>query len=245
MVHTLRYGPHPEQYADLWLPDGPGPHPVVVSLHGGYFQAQYGLDLHEPMARRLVEAGCAVANVEYRRADAGGSFEESTADVVAAVGALDVLDGLDGVDLRPGLAVVGHSAGGYLALWAAAHPQVRLVVALAAASDLVDCVRGGYDGGGIVRWMGATPQAAPERYVAADLLARLPTAATTWLVHGTADPLVPAAQSVRFAAAARAAGDDTHLELLDSEGHFTVIEPGSDAFGRWFGVVRAWAEPGR
>ncbi len=241
MVRTLRYGPHPEQYADVRLPDGPGPHPAVVSLHGGYFQAQYGLDLHEPMARRLVAAGCAVANVEYRRADAGGSFEETTADVVAAVSALH---GLEDVDLRPGLAVVGHSAGGYLALWAAAHPQVHLVVALAAASDLVDCVRGGYDGGGIVRWMGATPQTAPERYAGADLLARLPTGATTWLFHGTADPLVPAAQSVRFAAAAQAAGDDAHLELLDSEGHFTVIEPGTDAFERWFGVVRAWAEPG-
>ncbi len=238
-ARTLRYGPHREQVADLWLPAGPGPHPTVVSVHGGYFQAAHGRDLHDPMAHRLVGAGIAVLNVEYRRANAGGSFHETTQDVLAAV---DLLGSVPDVRLRRGVAAVGHSAGGYLALWAAAHPDVELVVALAAASDLPDCVRGGYDGGGVAHWMGATPDADPDRYERADLRSRLPTATATWLVHGTADPLVPVAQSVRYARAARSAGDETHLVLLDGEGHFTVIEPGAPAFERWFDVVRAWVE---
>lgn len=237
-ARTLRYGEHPEQCADLWLPDAPGPHPTVVSLHGGYFQAPYTKDLHDPMCRRLVEAGVAVLNVEYRRAHAGGSFEETTADVFAAI---ELLASVDDVPLRPGLAAVGHSAGGYLALWAAAHPSVQTVVALAAASDLPDCVRGGYDSGGVAHWMRATPAADPERYARADLTSRLPTGTATWLFHGTDDPLVPVGQSVRFARAATTAGDDTHLELLDGEGHFTVIEPGTGAFEGWLAVVRAWA----
>lgn len=157
-ARTLRYGPHREQVADLWLPAGPGPHPTVVSVHGGYFQAAHGRDLHDPMAHRLVGAGIAVLNVEYRRANAGGSFHETTQDVLAAV---DLLGSVPDVRLRRGVAAVGHSAGGYLALWAAAHPDVELVVALAAASDLPDCVRGGYDGGGVAHWMGRPPTLTP------------------------------------------------------------------------------------
>jgi acetyl esterase/lipase len=237
----LRYGPDREQVADLWLPAGPGPFRVVVSLHGGYFQAGYGRDLHDPMARLLTGCGLAVLNPEYRRAGAGGSFRQSTADVLAAVSLLDSLRAAGDLPVAPGVAVVGHSAGGYLALWAARHRDVELVVGLAAVSDLVGIVRGGDDSGSVAAWMQASPGSDPARCAAADLAAALPTRTRTVLVRGTADRTVPPAQSARYCALARAAGDPCDLVLLDGEGHFSVIEPGTAAFSTWLAVVTEWA----
>jgi acetyl esterase/lipase len=237
----LSYGPGREQVADLWLPAGPGPFRVVVSLHGGYFQAGYRRDLHDPMARLLTERGLAVLNPEYRRAGAGGSFRETTADVMAAVTLLDSLSAVEAVPVLPGTAVVGHSAGGYLALWAARHPDVELVVALAAVSDLVGIVHGGYDSGSVATCMGASPESDPVGYAAADLAAALPTGTRTVLVHGSADRTVPPGQSVRYCTLARAAGDPCDLVLLDDEGHFSLIEPGTAAFCSWLAVVADWA----
>lgn len=237
----LRYGAHREQVADLWLPAGPGPYRVVVSVHGGYFQAAYRRDLHEPMARLLTGHGMAVLNVEYRRAGAGGSFEETTADVMAAVDLLEVLRAAHALPVLPGAAVVGHSAGGYLALWAARHRDVELVVGLAAVSDLVDTSRGGYDSGSVAAWMGAPPWSDPGRYATADLMASLPTGTRTTLVHGTADQTVPSEQSVRYCEQATAAGDRCDLLLLHGEGHFSLIEPGTAAVRTWLRVVTDWA----
>lgn len=233
---TVRYGADPDQVADLWLPTASGPegaaasgHPVVVSIHGGYFQAKYRRDLHDPLSRRLAESGLAVLNIEYRRAGRAGSLEQTTDDVMAAITWLVS----DSGRWKPGVSVVGHSAGGYLALWAASHPAVDLVIALAAASDLADCVGGGYDGGAVVAWLGARPEQDPARYEQADLARRLPTGATTWLVHGDADDTVPFEQSTRYAQQARQAGDDSLLQILPGQGHFGVIEPGSPAFEYW------------
>ena len=142
MAEVVRYGEHPEQVADLWLPPDDGPHPVVVSIHGGYFQQQYRRDGHDPLAQALVATGLAVLNIEYRRARTGGTLETTTGDVMTAISLVRQRS-----ELCPRVGVVGHSAGGYLALWAASHPDVDLVVALAPTADLVDCVNGRYDGG--------------------------------------------------------------------------------------------------
>jgi dipeptidyl aminopeptidase/acylaminoacyl peptidase len=234
---TVRYGSHPEQVADLWLPEGRGPHPVVVSIHGGYFQRQYRRDLHDPLARHLAASGVAVLNIEYRRARSGGSLENTTDDVFTAISALPATNH----ELHRRVSVVGHSAGGYLALWAASHPDVDLVVALAATSDLVDCAQGGYDGGAIASWLGGTPKDEPGVYERADLLSRLPTAATTFLVHGTADGTVPAHQSTRYVERAHQVGDESSALLLDGEGHFGLVDPREPAFDAWHGLVLEWA----
>jgi dipeptidyl aminopeptidase/acylaminoacyl peptidase len=235
---TVRYGSHPDQVADLWLPEGPGPYAVVVSIHGGYFARRYRRDLHDPMARRLATAGLAVLNVEYRRAKTGGTLANTTDDVMSAISALR----LSRHDLRDAVCVVGHSAGGYLALWAASHPDVELVVGLAAAADLVDCTQGRYDGGAVAEWLGATPAQDPELYRRSDLLVRLPTTSSTRLVHGTADRTVPIHQSQRYVDRASQVGDDSSLVALEGEGHFGVIDPRDPAFDTWLGLVLQWAK---
>src|SRR5919202_4613119 len=131
-----RYGPHRLNRADLWLPDGPGPHPVVVVIHGGFWRARYGKAVMKPVCADLVRRGVAAWNIEYRRIGRGqgGGWPATFDDVAAAIDHLpEAAAGRMRLDDVP---VVGHSAGGQLALWACSRRDVaqplRAVVALAA-----------------------------------------------------------------------------------------------------------------
>ena len=124
---TVSYGPHASQCAEVYLPRGEGPHPVVALLHGGFWRASQGRDPMRPIARHLARNGYAVLNVEYRRLGEQGAGWPGTF--------LDAVDGvaLAGRPLRVGrmpadstvldasrVAIVGHCSGGHLALWVAA-----------------------------------------------------------------------------------------------------------------------------
>ena len=120
-----RYGEDPSQVAELHLPSGPGPHPVAVVLHGGYWQTQYGKLICRPLARSLASRGYAAWNLEYRRLGdgrgGGGGWPMTFQDVADGIDALADLSAP--VDLTR-VTLVGHSAGGQLALWAAARPSL-------------------------------------------------------------------------------------------------------------------------
>ncbi|MDP2711345.1 MAG: alpha/beta hydrolase, partial [Solirubrobacteraceae bacterium] len=112
-----RYGAHPRQVADLHLPAGPGPHPVVVVLHGGYWRPPYTRLIMRPLCLDLARRGWAAWNVEYRRLGRdGGGWPQTFDDVAAAIDHLDELRA-GPVDLDR-VTLLGHSAGGQLALWA-------------------------------------------------------------------------------------------------------------------------------
>jgi dipeptidyl aminopeptidase/acylaminoacyl peptidase len=117
------------------------------------------------------------------------------------------------------VAVVGHSAGAHLALYAAAEGGADAVVALAAPSDLE--ARPGPETHAL---MGGTPEQVPERYALGSPIRRLPLGVPALLVHGTRDETVPPRRSRDFAAAARAAGDDVTLFEPDAD-HSQVIDP--------------------
>ncbi|MGZ4657768.1 MAG: alpha/beta hydrolase family protein [Blastococcus sp.] len=232
---TIAYGPHRDQVADLWLPEGVVDPPVVVSLHGGYFADEYRRDLHEPIAGELVRRGFAVWNVEYRRAGSG-RLRETTDDVWAAVDALGSVPG----PAAEQVAVFGHSAGGYLTEWLAPHPRVELVVPLAAATDLAGVVRAGWDGGAVADWLGAGPDDDPALYAAADLYRRLPTGTARVLIHGTADATVGVEQSRSFAAEASGLGDPTELVELEGVGHYEFLDPATPAFEALYLALDRW-----
>ena len=117
-----RYGPHASQRADLYVPPGPGPHPVVVLIHGGSWHKRYGRVFMRWIAGDLLRRGYAVWNIEYRRLGDGGGWPATFADVAAAI---DHLAALDDRRLDLGrVTLLGHSAGGHLALWAAGRPNL-------------------------------------------------------------------------------------------------------------------------
>jgi acetyl esterase/lipase len=230
-----RYGPHPDQFCVLEVPAGAGPHPVAVVIHGGFWRARYALDLMDALCADLVGRGWAAWNVEYRRLGEGGGYPQTLDDVAAAVDALRDVDAL--LDLGRAVAV-GHSAGGHLALWAAGRRDARVALAgavgQAAVSDLREAHRLWLSDGVVEQFVGAAPEQAPERYAAASPIERVPAGVPTLLVHGEADENVPVGLTLRYAQAARDAGDGVDVVLRPTDGHFEHIDPRSAA---WQAVV--------
>ena len=221
---------------DLFLPAGPGPHPVAFVLHGGFWKARYKRGLMADLCVDLAGRGWAAANVEYRRVGrlrgGGGGVPQTLEDVAAALDHLAAVDAP--LDLTR-VVSIGHSAGGHLALWVAA-PRAGAVVRCAGAigqgavSDLERAAELGLGSGAVERFCGGTREQVPERYRAASPAALLPLGVPQLLVHGERDDIVPASMSVDYAAAARAGGDDVTLALRPQDGHFEMIDPASGAW---------------
>jgi acetyl esterase/lipase len=237
------YGTGPGQVGELWRPVRGGPWPVVALLHGGFWRSHRSLELMRPLAADLIGRGFAVWNLEYRRVgEPGGGWPGTLEDVAAGLDHLVRLAARVPLDLDR-LAVVGHSAGGQLALWSAARPGLpagapgagpRVVpgtaMSLAGVCDLAVAARAGIGEGAVVAFLGAGPDEAPERYRLASPRARLPLGIRQILLHGDADRRVPVEQSRAYAAAAAAAGDPVELLELAGVDHMAPIDPGSSAW---------------
>lgn len=232
-ARTHRYGPGPENEADLLLPEsGGGPHPVAVLLHGGFWRARFTRALMSALAVDLAARGWATWNVEYRRLGTGGGVPETLNDVRAAIEALTRIE--EARIARQELLVIGHSAGGQLGLCVAGKPHVAAVLSLAGVCDLAAAARDRIGEGAALEFMGGGPEERPDAYATADPLRLLPTGTESLLVHGDADQRVPVEQSRAYARAARAAGDRCELLELAGVDHFAVIDPRTPA---WATVV--------
>ena len=230
---TVAYGEHRDQVVDVWRPRAGGNGSAVVSLHGGYFMPEYTRALHTPISRELAHRGFTVCNVEYRRGPEAG-LAQTTTDVWTAV------DFVSAESHSARLAVFGHSAGGYLAAWAASHTAVDLVVPLGPVTDLVDTVRSGCDKGAVTAWLGASPETSPGLYAQGDLRRRWPTGAIQVLVHGIHDETVPIRQSRAYVAAAVKAGERCVLHELAGTGHYAFLDPRQPAFEVLLRELHAW-----
>jgi len=237
---VVRYGEHPDQVANLHLPaDVTERRPVVALLHGGFWRDRWDRTLMTPLACDIAARGVAAWNVEYRRVGQdGGGWPGTLHDVAAAIDALATVAEVDAACV----VVVGHSAGGHLALWAAARhrlppgtpgagPAVTPVGAVAQAGicDLARAALEGLGGGAVEAFMGGPPEQVPDRYAAASASSLLPLRLRQLLVHGTRDEVVPLAQSRRYAELARKAEDPVHLVEVDAD-HFDVIDPAHEAW---------------
>jgi len=211
---------------------------MVLFFHGGFWRQEYDRTHTGPLAVALAALGYVVVTPEYRRTGGAGGWPATLDDVSLAVCRLPglVRERLGQAADAP-LLLAGHSAGGHLALWAAAELADRVagVVALAPVADLRATYDLGLDGGAVRDLLGGGPSEVPERYAAADPMARLPIRVPIDLVHGRRDAQVPCEFSARFAAAAAEAGDLVLLDHPDCD-HFAVIDPASAA---WPVVVAA------
>ncbi|GAB3565075.1 alpha/beta hydrolase [Amycolatopsis endophytica] len=207
----LRYGPEPEHVADLWRgrPDGP----LIVVLHGGFWRPAVDRRHTRPMAAALRDAGASVLSVEYRRVP--GEPALATHDVATALRVLPVeLAGQhDG-----SIIVTGHSAGGHLALWAAAAapaPDLTATVALAPVADLALADELGLGDGAARAFLGGRPRPDLDPV-------RLPSPSRpVVLVHGTADDVVP----IKLSRAYAEVHPDARLVAVPDAGHFAMIDP--------------------
>ncbi|MFB7502713.1 alpha/beta hydrolase [Streptomyces broussonetiae] len=262
------YGDHPDQVIDFYAPRSTAPDtpaPLVAVLHGGAWRARYDRRHITPFVDYLARRGFAVANVEYRRggepplipgqntgADGGagdgatplaGRWPETFDDVAAALDALPdlVRTALPQADPRRTV-LTGHSAGGHLALWAAARhvlpadapwrtgrpAPLRGVVALAPIADFEVAEKLDVCGNASLQLLGGQDTFA-ERRPYADPVFLLPTGIATALVQGRTDREVPHAVAEAYADAAAKAGEVVGLTLLEDVGHFPLIDPAADA----------------
>ena len=224
----------------------------MVTIHGGAWHKRYGRSLMRGLAGDLLRRGWAVWNIEYRRLGGdGGGWPATFEDVAAAIdhlGALDAPLDLDGVSF------LGHSAGGHLALWAAARDALPSGAPGAAPASLptrvagqaaVCDLAGGYrywGGGPLTELMGGSPEELPERYALADPMLLAPLQVPVLLVHGTADRTVSIKPARRYAKRAQEAG--CPAELVEIEGpagsHRAHVDPRSQA---WTAVTRWLGQP--
>ena len=240
------YGPHPSQVADLYVPEGGGPFPVAVLIHGGFWRTPFDRELMEPLAEDLAARGIAAWNIDYRRVGDGGGGNEwrvTLDDVSASLDQLGAVSAEFPLDTDR-TALIGHSAGGHLALWLASEFQVTAVVSQAGVSDLFDAAHerlglgspreglGVLDVPAAVEFLGGTPEQVPDRYAAASPSALLPLETPMLLVHGDEDDRVPITQSRAFADAAREAGDEVEVAEFAGMGHFEVLDPKHESWAR-------------
>jgi acetyl esterase/lipase len=219
----ITYGKAPQQFGDIFLPQGAGPHQAVIFIHGGFWRNAYGLDHVGHLCAALARAGAAVWSLEYRRlGDPGGDWAGMSDDVVRGAQQLVPIASRYNLDLKRVIAA-GHSAGGQLALWLAAQQVVDLrgVVPLAAISDLRRAYALQMNGGVVGELLGGSPDRVPQRYAAADPMELLPIPPPQRVLHGTADNIVPFDMSERFAKASK----NSKLIPLPGAGHFDLIDP--------------------
>ena len=216
----VRYGEAPSQFYDLFLPEHEPVRGLAVMIHGGFWRARYDLTHASHLCAALAGHGMAVANLEYRRVgESGGGWPGSFQDVVS------FYDGA--VAEFPGpVVVLGHSAGGHLALRLAVDRSPNGIVALAPVADLTLAFQLNLSSGAVVEFLGGTPTEVPEEYNDANPILH-PSQVSRGLLHARLDDTVPISLSEAFVEARNS--DDGHVELkvLEDADHYDVIDPES------------------
>jgi acetyl esterase/lipase len=226
----LAYGADPNQFGELRVPNTKGPFPVVMNIHGGYWRAKYGLADAGSLCAALTAKGLATWNVEFRRVgNPGGGWPGTFEDIRRAYRFLSQIAQKNNLDLARSL-VMGHSAGGQLALCLAGHESsVKKVVSLAGIVDLQQAYELHLGDNAVVEFLGGAPKAVPEHYHEADPM-QLKITATQWLIHGAPDDTVPASLSRSYAEKKKQSGEDVHYLEIATASHSDLVDPHSKAW---------------
>jgi len=233
----------PDGVADCYLPEisGRGEHaPVLIALHGGFWRQEYDRRHLRPLAVALRGLGWLVVLPEYRRT----GWEAVAEDLRTLRRRLPALL----AEVAPGRGaagpptLLGHSAGGQLAIWWAldARPEERpaRVVALAPVADLAAAYADGLDAGAVAALLGGGPGEV-EAYGSADVAARLSAGdrpgCPLVVLHGTGDRQVPVGYAQRLPGA--------DVRILPGIEHYGLIDPLSDAWPETVAALRSPSRP--
>ena len=242
----ISYGADSLQHADLRLPPGDGPFPIAVIIHGGCWQGWHGYRQVEKVAKLLTDMGWASWNLEYRQATTdGGGWTGTFDDIGNGIDA--IRDATEEYPLDSSrIVTIGHSAGGHLALWAAARHKIPsasdlysedpLPIAGAISLGGIADLTVHFDqadrlcGEGVTLLMGGSPREVPNRYKYSSPASLLPLEVPQLLLHGIDDPSVPVSLVEGYAVKARQVGDQITLVVIPNAGHFETMAPRSDAW---------------
>lgn len=213
---TVAYGDEPDQFGELTVPSSAQDLPVVVLVHGGFWQQQFDLSLMDPLAEDLAARGYAVWNIEYRRVgvNGAGGWPETGDDVAAAIDHLEALVAIYPLDLGR-VVLVGHSAGGHLALLSMqrTNAAVSPVAAIGLGAVVDPALFAEAD-----RLLGGRPDEIPDVYASATPLL---DADRMVLVQGEFDRIV----TTSTLQSAQDAG--VPVTVVENGNHFDLIDPSS------------------
>jgi len=242
--HRLAYGDDPLQFGELRLPEGEGPFPVVIVIHGGCWLAEYDLGYMSAFADALTTSGVATWSIEYRRVgDEGGGWPGTFQDVANAADKLLEIAFEYKLDMDR-VAAVGHSAGGHLALWLAGRKWLDVedplrgegplalngVVAMAGIPDLAAYAAPEGCGAAVSGLLGSEPGEVADRVHRGSPIAMVPFGINQTLVIGEHDSIVPKSQADGFVDAARQMGDSVEVTTILGAGHFELVDPSHEGF---------------
>ena len=235
---VVPYGAGEHQFAEYWHPGTSEP-ALVILIHGGCWSNEYGLDHIRALASKLKGSGYAVWSTEYRRVgDVGGGWPGTFEDIADSLNYTDKLSNIN----QHAKFVMGHSAGGHLALWVAAaghlplesplgkrmKTQIQGAIGLAPIADLAAYSLGDNSCEVVTeKLMGGSAIDLAERYALGSPAALLPSIDSI-LIHGEADTIVNISQSQRYAASSSRAS----IIPLKGLGHFDMINPEGPVFDR-------------
>ena len=247
----IAYGADSLQWGVLRIPEGEGPHPVVVMMHGGCWVGLHRPRHVEPLMDAVTDRGWATWSLSHRQAnDNGGGWTGTFDDVGAGIDYVRELAGHFDLDTSRVVAM-GHSAGGHLALWAAGRDgyrpgdalyatdplQLAGAVSLGGIADLRAHVAQEVNpcGEAVLQLMDYTPDDLPERYAEASPAERLPLGTPQLFLHGRQDYVIPWQQISAYAEVATSAGDEVRVHFFEEASHFEVIAPASEAWSQEIG----------
>jgi acetyl esterase/lipase len=257
---TIKVGPAETNLVDIWLPEGAGPHPTVLIIHGGCWQkAIADRTIMSYAAAALRDEGMAVWNIEYRGVDEdGGGHPGTFRDVALAIDAL--AERGPGLGLETSKVVAyGHSAGGHLALWAAARHRLPEDSPLHRSAPL--SIDGVINSGGLAdleasapvtnesclgdimdKLTGAPSPGRPNVFSDTSPAELLPTGAAQASVNGSEDRIAPPLLGRGWTKAAEAAGDMASFIEIPASGHVELIAPGTEAFSAQAAILKKWLD---
>lgn len=216
----------------LWLPVASGAAqkaPLIILVHGGCWLNAYDISHSFALSTALAQSGYAVWSLEYRRTgDVGGGWPGTFDDVLAGINYREALQNYP-VDVER-FVIMGHSAGGHLALLAGGHfANAKAVIGLAAITDIAEYARGTNSCQAVTKdFMGAVPEQNPALYALANpLVQQLHN--NTYLLQGTDDAIVPLSM-VPIAG--------THSLIVEGAGHFDWVHPGTVAYGELITLLK-------
>jgi acetyl esterase/lipase len=236
----VAYGTDPNQFGELRLPKGKERFPVVMNIHGGFWRAKYDLTHAGHLCAALTAKGLATWNVEYRRVgNAGGGWPGTFEDIRNASRFLPQLAKRYSLDAAK-VAVMGHSAGGQLALCLAAHePSLKRVVSLAGVVDLQQAFQLHLSNDAVIDFLCGKPSQVTDHHREADPMElSIDHATEQWLIHGAGDDIVPSYFSRNYTEQKKQRGENVHYQEILMAGHFDLIDPRSAAWPRVEDTVR-------
>jgi acetyl esterase/lipase len=250
----ITFGSEAHQFADLWLPEGKGPFPVVLMVHGGCWQTDIAdLSIMNYISEDLRTRGIAVWNIEYRGVDRpAGGYPGSFQDVAAAADALRTYGKEYPLKLNR-IVALGHSAGGHLAFWLAARQDLpkdsplrtKKPLRLASAISIgglpdLEATRAREDNvceaAPIIAMAGEPSRERPNIYSDTSPAALPANKVRQIVINGDRDRVAPPPTAFAYKALMTGKGQKLREVIVPNTGHVELIAPGTAA---WSQIVEA------